>query len=87
MTEEYFKIKEEISGDNEVVGKFIDSEAYIILDLEDACDVLNALHEENYKLKKEIGFLQSELHNCYMDVRERTLKEVKDSIKKLERFE
>ena len=45
------------------------------------------LEKENEDLKKEISFLQSELHNCTMEVRERTLKEVKEAIEKLERLE
>jgi len=47
----------------------------------------NKLFEENKQLKKEIKYLQSELHNATYDVRKMTLKEVKDEIEKLERWE
>ena len=45
------------------------------------------LKKENKQLKSEIRYIQSELHNNTMEVRERTLAEVKESIRKLERWE
>lgn len=45
------------------------------------------LRRDNEQLKKEIKYLQSELHNATYDVRKMTLKEVKDEIEKLERWE
>lgn len=57
------------------------------LNLIELVEVANDVVKENEQLKKEIKYLQSELHNATYDVRKMTLKEVKDEIEKLERWE
>lgn len=45
------------------------------------------LRRDNEQLKKEIKYLQSELHNATFNIRDKTLNEVKLEIEKLERWE
>lgn len=63
----------------------------ILNNYEDKCNVLKdqneQLKKENKQLKSEIRYIQSKLHNNTMEVRELTLEEIKESIRKLERYE
>lgn len=47
----------------------------------------DSLRRDNEELKKEIIYLQSELHNATVNIRKKTLNEVKFEIEKLGRWE
>ena len=49
-------------------------------------EVNQKLIEENESLKREVRFLQSELHDCSFKSRAMILREVKEEIEKLERY-
>ena len=53
----------------------------------DVVGLLNELNDENEQLKIERNYLQSKLHNCSANSRQRTLEEIKEEIEKLERYE
>lgn len=48
---------------------------------------IQLLKKENEQLKKEIVLLQNRLHNCNMKSRKIAITEMKDAIKKMERYE
>lgn len=48
---------------------------------------IQLLKKENEQLEKEIVLLQNRLHNCNMKSRKIAITEMKDAIKKMERYE
>ena len=82
MTEKRFKsILNDIGLRDEKTGK-----DYIYFNPE-IVDLINNITSENEQLKQQINYLQSQLFDIRYDTRKRTLDEVKEEIKKLERYE
>ena len=71
----------EVLNENEQLKQELQSQS------KQCTESIQFIKEENEKLKQENRHFQSRLFTVTSEVRERTLSEVKDCIKKLERYE